>query len=74
MPQYHLYRTDDAGKFISGSTFLLPDDETAIAKARQVCKGCKVEIWKDMLKLAVIRDGHGPQSFTSGEAAAHSSP
>ena len=74
MPQYHLYQTDDAGKFISGCTFLLPDDETAIAKARELCKGCKVEIWKDMLKLAAISDEHLPQASNSREAVALDSP
>ncbi|MBV9570105.1 MAG: hypothetical protein JO056_02575 [Alphaproteobacteria bacterium] len=54
MLQYHFYQTDSAGRFLHGATILLPNDETALAKAREYAAQCNVEVWKDQLRLAVI--------------------
>lgn len=52
---YHIYQVDNDGDFVHGSTFLLPYDEAAFAKAREYCRDCNVEVWKGQQKIALFR-------------------
>ena len=54
MLQYHFFQTDSEGRFLHGASFLFPNDEAALAKAREYSEDCNVEVWRDQLRLAVI--------------------
>ena len=69
MPQYHLFQTDLEGQFLAGESFLLEDDEAALAKAREICRNCLVEVWSGPIKLAVIRNQDSPRKIISDQHA-----
>jgi hypothetical protein len=64
VPQYHFHRTDNEGRLLHGVTILLPSDEVALAKARELADGCNVEIWQDQIKVRVIHS-QDPRTHTS---------
>jgi hypothetical protein len=72
MPHYHLFQTDLEGEFLAGTSILLEDDEAAIAKAREICHNCNVEVWKGQVKLAVIRNEDSPPGNISEQQRAPS--
>lgn len=74
MLQYHFYQTDSDGNYLHGTSFLLPDDEAAIAKAREMVDGCNVEVWKDQHKLVVIRPEVLSNDTDAGEKTGSPSP
>ena len=74
MPQYHFYQTDSEGRFLHGIVLLLLDDEAALARARELCEDCNVEVWTGGLKLAVIHNDVSPQGAKAGEGDASSAP
>jgi hypothetical protein len=46
MPGYRLYRVDGAGKILAAEWLEAPDDEAAIAAAREACGGDMCELWQ----------------------------
>jgi len=56
MPRYQFHQTDNEGRLLHGVTIVLPSDEAALAKARELVNGCNVEIWQDQIKVRVIRN------------------
>ena len=70
MVRYHFYQTDSEGRFLHAVFLPLPDDEAALAKARELCEDCYVEIWKGPMKLAIIHNDASPTGAKVSEGDA----
>jgi hypothetical protein len=54
MPEYRLYRLDEAGHIKGVIGFDGPDDDAAIAEAIRVDHAANIEIWAGARKVALI--------------------
>jgi hypothetical protein len=54
MPEYRVYLMDQHGHIVRREEFELPDDERALAKAKQYGEGRPVELWSGIELIARI--------------------
>jgi hypothetical protein len=58
MPEYRVFRLDDAGKILWPSNAATFDgDQEAIREVRKTLNGATLEIWEGPRRIAVIKPG-----------------
>jgi hypothetical protein len=58
MPEYRVFRLDDAGKILGPSSAATFDgDQEAIREVRKTLNGATLEIWEGPRRIATIRPG-----------------
>jgi hypothetical protein len=62
MPEYHLYMFDQHGHIMGRKDLKLPDDQQAIAKAKQFVDGRAVELWSGTNLIARIDPQKEPET------------
>jgi hypothetical protein len=56
MPEYRIFRLDEAGKLLGPSkTVICDNDQEAIRKVREALGGEVIEIWQGSRRIATVR-------------------
>jgi hypothetical protein len=58
MPEYRVFRLDDAGKILGPSQAVrFESDQDAITETRKALNGATLEIWEGPRRIATLRPG-----------------
>jgi len=64
MPEYRIFRLDDAGKILGPSEAIqFENDQNAVRETRKTLSGATIEIWEGPRRIATIRpnENEGPR-------------